>query len=209
MKLVHGAIINGKFWTAGTDIPKDIVPRSMLKYQATKEEKPQRREINLRRELGQRYYVDEEGRMTVPARRAAAELEAQNAEQDYIDQVSMEPPSESVQAAIEDLRAEHQANVQKQMAQAECLARHADELDDDVAQRHEEKVEAGEFNDMDVDLPPAKVKPKAYAKLFVKRGNNKFILASNTDLIEGEPLYRYRKRELGKVAMYIRHTVVK
>jgi hypothetical protein len=209
MKLKHNAIINGKWYNAFEPIDRDIVPINLRKYEA-KETKPSssRSVTNLRRQYNQQYHVNAENEMTVPAQRQAAMIETQNAEQDYIDQMSNEPPDEATEAALQELREEYYADVRMQAANAKSAAKYADELTDTLRQEADEKVESGEYDQIDTPFkpPPAKVsKPKS---LFVKR-QGRFVPASTAYWIPGEVLYWHRKRDIGVSDKCIKHSQVK
>lgn len=203
-------ISDGKYWAAGEPIPEESVRPFMSRYaeKATPQLKAKGKvkTNNLRKEYGKQYYVNDANEMTSPVvRREMAELEAANAEEEYIEEVASEEPDEVTAQAIEEARENWAAEIERQKLDAQITAEHGDELEESLAEEKAAEAEAGEFDMMD---EPPKYKPKQSKRLFVKR-NGEFIQASTAKLIKGETLFWYRERALGQTAMFIKHSLVK
>jgi hypothetical protein len=92
MKLTVNTILKGKWYSAGVDIPKEIVPPNLRRYEAkVGKEPPEPTEINLRRHLNQPYSVDSDGFMRSPVRRQMAEMRAEAEKNDAITEEIAEP----------------------------------------------------------------------------------------------------------------------
>ena len=174
----HSFISKGKFFAAGIPIEENDIRPFMMKYEAKETRPSAPMEISLTHRLNERYSVDEDGLLRPSVGQQAAQMEAEAKQQDFVDSLGNEPPSESVQAAIEEIREDHQADMQKQIAQAKYLANHSDELNHSLIQEHEERLNSGEFDVMDSDPPPtpkAQVQPAAAVTKpkwrYVKRGS--------------------------------------
>ena len=205
IRLIHNAIIQGKWYSMGEPIPREIVPPAIRKYEAIAERPTGTGPINLSRKYGQVYSVDSDGRMGRPVGRQVAELEAANSEQEFMEDIASEPPDQTVQDALDEARERYQADVEQQKANARIAADNSDEANDAVRQQHDADAEAGEFDEYDV--PRKKAPPRQNAKLYVKR-QGKFVLASTAYLVPGETLYRHRKRSFGVAEKFIKHSVV-
>ena len=63
---------------------------------------------------------------------------------------------------IAQVQEDYQADVQRQIANAKVVAQRSDELNDAFIQERAAQVEAGEFDEMDVDFkPPPVAEPKS------------------------------------------------
>ena len=91
MKSIYNAIIQGKWYTAGQSIPKDIVPPSLRKYEAIEKEDQGETtgEISLTRNYNQPYSVDAEGFLRPTVGRQFAEMRA---ETDFIEEQVADAP---------------------------------------------------------------------------------------------------------------------
>ena len=207
IRLIHNAIIGGKFYVAGDPIPREIVPPAIRKYEVIDEEVTGTGSISLSRKYGQVYSVDDEGRIARPIRRQMAEMEAANSEQEYAEDIASEEPDQSVQDAIDEARERYSADVERQKLNAQVAAEHADEAKDAIREQHDADAKAGEFDEMDSD-PRPKPKPPPSRKLFVKR-KGKYVPVATAYLVPGEKLFRFRKRSFGVPAKYIMHSIVK
>jgi hypothetical protein len=199
-------ISEGKFFEFGKPIEDADIRPFMLRYVAKEMRQPKTKEVNLRRQYGQPYSVDSDGRMGHPVGRQIAEMEVANAEQEFAEDIASEPPDQSVHDALEQAQEEYSADIERQKLNARVAVERADEMNDAVRQEQDEAVESGEFDVMDSDLR-SQPKPQ-YAKLFVKRGS-RFVSALDAELIPGEKLFRFRKRSFGQDARYIAHSTVK
>jgi hypothetical protein len=178
MKLIHNAIIAGRYYTAGVDIPDGIIPRGLRKYEAPDEddqEQDKPDEVDLMRKYNQPYSVDPEtGRMGRAVGRQIAELQAANFEQeDAEDQASAEPDSVTAEA-LAQAREDWSADVSQQIANARISAENDEAAKDAVRAEHDKNLAEGEFDEF--DEPPKRTTSKR--KTFVKR-HGKFVLASS------------------------------
>ena len=121
-------ISEGKYFQAGTPIEDADIRPFMLRYHGKKAPSGMKQVNNLRKNYNTPYHVDAEGRMGHPLGQQIAELEAQNAEQDYVDDVASEPPNKTVASALDEAREEYQADVQRQIASAKIKLEHSEEL---------------------------------------------------------------------------------
>lgn len=206
MKLTVNTILAGRWFSAGDEIPKEIVPPGLRRY-ATKEAKPptaEPTEVNLRRDYNQAYSVDADGFMRAPVRRQMAEMQAEAEETDAIeDDIAEAPLNETVVSALEQAQDEYQADVQRQIGNARYVAESADEVEDAVRAKQDANVD--DSGECDVEEP--KPKPQIGRKLFVKRKGQFVPAAAAVDLVRGESLFRFRPRSMGVSAKYIKHSV--
>lgn len=203
MRLIHNVIIGAKFYTAGVDIPKEIVPPN-LRCLAVRAAEPiaEPQEINLAYKHNQPYR-NVDGFWRPAVQRQMVELQAEAEEDEAIeDEIADAPLDEPVAQAVEQAREDYSADVQRQAAQARYTAEQSDAVEDHVRQQQDANVDSGEFDQY--DSPPRKPVSK---KLFVKRKGQFVPAASVDDLIPGEVLFRHRKRAMGVAEKWIKHSI--
>ena len=109
-----------------------------------------------------------------------------------------------------DLRSNYQllvfkADVQGQIANMEYQAKQSEAAKEFVKEQQNADVASGEFDQMDVRPEPVR---KPVRKSYVQR-NGKFVSGSTVELILGERLYWFRKKQFGIDARYIAFAKVK
>ena len=150
--LVHNAIIEGKWYTAGDPIEKSILPPNMLKY-IVKPPKPRTEslEINLVHGYNKRYSVDSEGWMMPTVAQQAAQMKAEIEQEEYIQDQANPKLSPDVEADLEEAQKDYQYQVRREALDMECQARNADSLADDLRAKQDSEVESGAFDVLDSD----------------------------------------------------------
>jgi hypothetical protein len=218
VRLIHNAIIAGRWYGEGEPIEENLVPENLRKYIAKPTSKSPKRGLpQLNYELNHRYSVDADGFLRDSPAQQASQMEA-------IEDELAEPLSETLASAIEQAREDHRANVQRQKVEAQAKVRRQDEAAEFARQEQNEDLESGEFDQFEsrpaelTRTQPAteslereaargasanrklKVKGK---RSFVRRGKRFLPASSLEDLIEGEVLYRHRPKSFGIAEKYI------
>ncbi len=199
-------ISEGKYFAAGTPIEDADIRPFMRKYAGAAFKGNKIKANNLRKNYNTPYYVNDDNEMTSPVvRREIAQMEIENEQQELDEQEANEPPNDAVAEAVAQAQEDYAANIERQKLSAKIAAERQDELDAVLQEEANAQAEAGEFDEYDIPKP---LKRPPGQRLFVKR-NNKYVLASTADLIEGESLFYHRKRELGVAEKFIKHSIVK
>jgi hypothetical protein len=213
VRLIYNTMLNGKWFSAGDPIEEEIVPANLRQYIAqppTSQAESRGRHLNF--ELNRPYSVDAEGYLRGSPAQQAAQMEAEASEDEMIaDQLAEAEVSETVAAAVEQSREDYRADVERQKLQASVKAKRQEAAEEFVREEQDAAVASGEYDQWDADArrdapprPPAvRTKPKAKGKRSFVRRNGGFVLASNAEVIEGEPLYRHRPKSFGFSEKYI------
>jgi hypothetical protein len=208
VKLIHNAIVGGKFYFAGEPIEESLLPENLKKYVRQPIRPTKRTERQLSFQLNERYSVDEDGFLRGPAGEQAAQQEA------IEDQLADGEVSPTVAAAMEEAREDYYADVERQKLQSKVKAEQVEAAQETIRQGQDERVANGEFDQWNAEALRTKQKPAARGasvgskrqvkgqRSFVRR-NGQFVLASSVEVIEGEPLYRRRPKSFGVSERYI------
>jgi hypothetical protein len=203
------------------------VPRMLRKYiEKPEPPSSNQRTRTLNYSLGENYQLDEQG-YRIHKRHVAkeqAQMQAEAFQQEELeDEIANAPISEATAKALEIAQEDYAADVEREKVNLESFARKQDAADAAAQEYLDEQTQQakGEFvspavdefapepeeiepidsgaDDEEIAKPPpvAKAsKAKSKSRSFVKR-NGQYVLASTVELIDGEKLFRHRKREFG------------
>jgi hypothetical protein len=156
VRLIHNAIVGGKFYNAGDPIDLQILPQNLRQYITKRPAGKPAEEVqpHLNFELNRRYRVDEAGflRGSPSPSRQAAEMAAQAEQEDALaDELAEGEVSATVAAAIAEGQAAHQAEVELQKAQVAARLRREEQAEDFIQEEKDEQLAEGEFDQWNVE----------------------------------------------------------
>lgn len=166
IRLSTNAIFNGRFFNRGEPLPVASVadlPSNLQKVVATESEADEGpNEPSGAFELNTLYQLTSDGRLGRKLQRHAAQMEAENAEEAWVEEQANAPLPPEVAASLQE---EHENAVALATAQAAAATRISDEASDAAAAAAE---------------PP---------RLFVKRGSRHYVEIHRTKLRPSEPVF--------------------
>jgi hypothetical protein len=165
IRISTNTIIDGKFYLRGEPLPfsrAEDLPDNLKPLVVTEPEAEEENEPCGAFELNTAYTLTSDGQLGRALRRQVAQMEAENAEEAWLNQANAAELPPEIAAALED---SHQSDVARQAAQLAATARRADDIADAAAAAAE---------------PPT---------LYVKRASRHYIEIHRTKLKPGEAVY--------------------